>query len=239
MYMDIKELETADYDILENIKTAFYRLWKQKLIVVLMTLVGVMASFIYIGLVGIQTYYSTSASIYSAVYGSYEDSADGVEVMNNYASLLGSQRVCERAAATLQNYNISANVLKNMVNSRVIYLAGASSNSKSYSNKLTLVVYSTSSEHIVEIANAMAKAFVDEINDFIGTSSLQVMDEAIGYGYSKSINVPLYVILFAVAAGVLTAGFIFVKEFFSAYVYSVAQCEQNKDMILGIVPYDK
>lgn len=237
--MDIRELETMDYDILENIKTAFYRLWKQKLVVVIMVLVGIMASFIYIGLVGVQTYYSTTASIYSAAYGSYEDSADGVAVMNTYASLLGSQRVCERAAATLQGYNLSATNLKSMVNSGGIYLAGASSDSRSYSYRLTLVVHSSSAEHITEIANAMAKAFVDEINDFIGTSSLQVLDEAIGYGAYKSINPMLYIILFAAAAGVLTVGIIFVKEFLSAYVYSVAQCEQNKDLILGILPYDK
>lgn len=237
--MDIRELETMDYDILENIKTAFYRLWKQKLIVVIMTLVGIMASFIYIGLIGIQTYYTTTASIYSAAYGSYEDSADGVAVMNTYASLLGSQRVCERAAANLQGYNLSAANLKSMVNSGRIYLAGASSDSRSYSYKLTLVVYSSGSEHIIEIANAMARAFVDEINDFIGTSSLQVLDEAMGYGTYKSINPTLYIVLFALAAGILTAGVIFVKEFLSAYVYSVAQCEQNKDLILGIIPYDK
>jgi len=237
--MDIRELESMDYDILENIKTAFYRLWKQKLIVIIMTFVGIMASFIYIGLVGVQTYYSTTASIYSAAYGSYEDSADGVAVMNTYASLLGSQRVCERAAATLQGYNLSAASLKSMANSGRIYLAGASSDSRSYSYKLTLVVHSSSSEHITEIANAMAKAFVDEINDFIGTSSLQVLDEATGYGAYKSLNPMLYIILFAAAAGVLTAGIIFVKEFLSAYVYSVAQCEQNKDLILGILPYDK
>lgn len=237
--MDIHELELVDYDIVENIKTAFYRLWKQKIIVMIMTLVGVMASFIYIGLVGVQTYYSTTASIYSAAYGSYEDSADGVAVMNTYASLLGSQRVCERAAANLQGYNLSATALKSMVNSGRIYLAGASNNSKAYSYRLVLVVTSTSSEYITEIANAMARAFVDEINDFIGTSSLQVLDEATGYGQSKSINPTIYIIIFALAACVLTAGIIFVKEFLSAYVYSVAQCEQNKDLILGILPYDK
>ena len=237
--MDIRELETADYDILENIKTAFYRLWKQKIIVVIMTLVGVMAAFIYIGLVGIQTYYSTGASIYSAAYGSYEDSADGVAIMNTHASLLNSNRVCERAAALLQDYNVSAAALKSMVNSGRIYLSGASSNSKSYGYKLTLVVVSTSSEYIVDVANAMAKAFVDEINDVMGTGSLQVMDEAVSYGSYKSLNPMLYILLFAAAAGVMTAGIIFIKEFLSAYVYSVAQCEQNKDLILGILPYDK
>ncbi len=239
MNMDIRELETADYDILENVKTAFYRLWKQKLIVILVTLIGFLASFIYIGIVGIHTNYRATASIYSAVYGSYEDSEYGVEVMNSYASLLSSQRVCERAAASLLEYNITSSTLKSMMSSGRIYLSGASSDSKSYSNKLTLVVTMGSSEHVSDIANAVAQAFTDEINDLLGSTALQVLDESVGYSSYKSINVKLYFVLFGAMAFIASAGIIFVKEFFSAYVYSVAQCEQNKEMILGMIPYER
>lgn len=239
MNMDIRELETADYDILENIKAASYRLWKQKIIVVLMTIVGVLASFIFIGIVGVQTNYIARASIYSAVYGSYEDSADGVAVMNTYASVLGSQRVCERAAASLQEHNISPAALKSMVNSGRIYLSGASTDSRSYGYQLTLVVSTSSYETVIDVTNAMAKAFTDEINDLLGSSTLQVLDEALGYSSSKTISVPLCVLLFAAVAFILTAVVIFIKEFFSAKVYTVSQCEQNKDLILGLIPYDR
>lgn len=236
MKMDVNELETADYDILENIKVAFYRLWKMKLIVVLMTLIGFLSFLVYIGIVGVHTTYATSASIYSAVYGSYEDSADGITVMNKYSSLLGSTRVCDRAASSLQEYGISSGTLRSMVSSGYIYLSGASSEAKSYGTKLTLVVRMDSSEHIVEIANAMAKAFSDEINDLLGISTLQVLDEALYYSSFKSINVMLYFILFGAVAFLGTAGVIFVKEFFASKVYSVAQCEPDEDLILGMIP---
>lgn len=239
MKMDIQELETADYDLIENVKVAFYRLWKQKLVVVLMALIGLLVSFIFVGIVGVQTNYVASATIHSAVYGSYEDSTYGVKVMNTYASLLSSQRVCDRASMALQEYDISANDLKNMAKSGRIYLSGASSDSKKYGYQLTLVVYSGTSDYIVEIANAMAEAFTDEINDLMGNSMLQVLDQAQGYSSSKSLNVPLIMILFVALAFVATAGIIFVKEFFSPYVYSVSQCEQNKDLILGLIPYEK
>lgn len=84
MKMNIEELETADYDILENIKVAFYRLWKMKIVVLLMTLIGFLAFGVYVGLAGVKTSYFATASIYSAVYGSYEDSMGGVTVMNQY-----------------------------------------------------------------------------------------------------------------------------------------------------------
>ena len=237
--MDIKELETADYDILENVKTAFYRLWKLKIVVVLMTLIGLLASVLYISMVGVYTNYRSSATIYSAVYGSSEETNAGVAMMNTYASLLGSTRVCERAANSIIDTNITAAQLRSMVNSGYIFISGASTSSKSYSYKLTLVVVSSDPQYVAVVANAMAQAFVNEINELQGTSTLQVLDEARGISSYKTLNVKLYVILFAAAAFIGSAGVIFVKEFFSPYVYSVAQCESDKEQILGLVPYKR
>lgn len=238
MKVDINELETADYDVLENIKTAFYRLWKQKMIVVLLTLVGFLVFFVYFGIVGVRTTYQSAASIYSAVYGSYEDSTYGITVMNQYSSMLGSTRVCERAASNLQECGISAAQLRSLVANGSINLRGASTDSKSYGTKLTLVVNMESSEHIVDITNAMAKAFSDEINDLLGVSTLQVMDEATEYDSYQSMNVKLYFLLFGAAAFVGTAAILFLKELFNSKVYSVAQCEQNEKLVLGMIPYN-
>ena len=239
MKMNIEELETADYDILENIKVAFYRLWKMKIVVLLMTLIGLQAFRVYVGLAGVKTSYFATASIYSAVYGSYEDSMGGVTVMNQYASMLGSTRVCDRAAGSLQEYGITSNELRSMVANGNISLSGASTDSKTYGTKLTLVVNVGTSEYVVDITNAMAKAFADEINDLLGVSTLQVMDEAVEYTAHHSINLTLYFILFGAVAFVGTAGIIFIKEFFSSKVYSVAQCEQDERLILGMIPYSK
>lgn len=237
MKLDVRELETADYDILENIKTAFYRLWTMKTIVLLFTLIGLCASLVYIGIVGIHTNYYSTASIYSVVYGSYSESASGVTVMNTYSSMLGTTRVCERAADKLSGSGVSASMLRSMVNNGNIYLSGASSDSKKYGYRLRLVVTSSSPDNIADIANAMASAYTDEINDLLGTSTLQVLDEALSYSTASSINIKLYILLFAAAGFVLSAGVIFVKEFFSSRVYSVAQCEPDKDLILGLIPY--
>lgn len=237
MKMDVRELETADYDILENVKTAIYRLWTMKAIVVMFAMIGACAALVYIGIVGIHTNYYSSASIYSVVYGSYSESTSGVTVMNTYSGMLGTTRVCERAAEKLIDKNITANQLRAMVNSGKIYLSGASSDSKKYGYNLRLVVSAASPENIVEITNAMAMAYTDEINDLLGNSSLQVLDEAIAYSTAKSIDIKIYLLLFAAAGFVLSAGVIFVKEFFSSKVYSVAQCEMDKDLILGLIPY--
>lgn len=239
MNIEIQELETADYDLFENIKTALLRLWKFKLVVVLMTLVGLLASLVYMSIVGISVNYRSSATIYSMVYGSYEDSTDGVKVMNTYAALLGSSNVCERAAVSLQQEGITAAELRGMVSRGSIYLSGASTDSKSFGYKLTLVTVSSSPDNVLEISNAMSKAFVDEINDLLGSKTLQVVDGAAGVASYKSISIPLCIALFGAVAFVLTCAVIFIKEFLSVKVYSVAQCESRKEYVLGMIPYHK
>ena len=237
MKVDVKELELADYDILENVKTAFYRLWKLKMIVVMCTVLGFCASLIFVGVVGVKTNYRSVATIYSLVYGSYTESNAGVTVMNTYSGLLGTSRVCERAAEEFIGTNVTSDYLRSMVNSGRIYLSGANRDSKKYGYSLTLVSTLPTPEYVTDITNAMASAFADEINSMLGTSSVQVMDRAQSYYSVNSLNVKLYMLLFTAAGFALSAGLIFVKEFFSFKVYSVAQCEQNKDLILGLVPY--
>ena len=235
--MDIKELEAADYDLLENIKAAFRQLWKLKLVVLLSAIIGLLAFFAFLSVVGNRTVYQATAGIYSAMYGSYEESADGVKVMNTYASMLGTSRVCERAAETLGDPSLTAAELGNMVRGGEIYLAGASSNSREFGYRLTLVAASESSNRIADIANAMAQAFADEINDFLGVSTLQVLDPATAFYASQSINVKLYMVLFAAAGIFLSAMVIFISAFFSPKVYTVGQCEKNQELILGMIPY--
>ena len=237
MNVDIRELEMADYDLLENIKTALRRLWKFKLVVVLMTLVGLLISLVYISIVGISVNYRSSATIYSMVYGSYEDSTDGVKVMNTYAPLLGTSNVCERAAVFLQEEGITGTTLKNMVASGRISLSGA--DSKTYGYKLTLVTVSDTPEYVEEISNAMSQAFADEINDLLGSKTVQVVDVANGVSASKSMSAGLCIAIFGAVAFMLTCMVIFLKEFFSPKVYSVAQCESQKELVLGMIPYRK
>lgn len=237
--MDVNEIQEIDYDIVENVKVALYRLWKSKIIVCLITMIGLLLAVIYVGIVGVHTSYYARASIFSAVYGSYQDSADGVKVMNTYAGLLGTAKVCDRAADSLTQYGIDSRKLQTMVSSGDIYLSGASSDSKSYSYRLTLVTFDSSSEYIVDITNAMANAFVDEINGLIGNSSLQVLNEASGYGSRESIDAKKMFVLFGAGAFLLACVAIFAKEFFSSRVYSITQCEQNRDRVLGVIPFDK
>ena len=239
MRLEIKELEVADYELLENIKAAFYRLWKLRSAIFVMTLMGLLASFIFIDYIGVRTNYVASSSIFSAAYGSVSESSSGVPIMNTYSSLLDSTRVCEKAAAQLNNASYSAAVLKEMVEDNKIYIDGANTNSKYYGYKIYMVAIAENPSDAIKIANAMADAFVMEINDIAGGGTVQVMDEAKECEETKNLSVILVAIIFSGIAFVLSMLIVFIKEFFSEKVYTIPQCEQNEDLILGLIPNDK
>ena len=236
---EIRIIEEQDFDIIENAVVALREVWKKKLLIVLVTIAGFLMSVVFMSIKGNSVNYYSSATLFSAVYGSYSDTTTGVAAMNRYVELIKSSRVCNRAAQDLEGYNITSAELRRMASDGAIKVSGASTNSTSYGYKLTVSVYSESKEQILAIANAMASAFAAELNDLLGSQTIQVMDEATAYASYNTLNVTMYVLLFMGAAFVLSCGLIFVCAFFSPWVRSVAQCESDSDLILGMLPYFK
>lgn len=236
---DIRIIEEQDFDIIENAVVALREVWKKKLLIVLVTIAGFLMSVVFMSIKGNATNYYCSATLFSAVYGSYSDTTNGVAAMNRYAELIKSSRVCNRAAKDLAGYNITSSELRRMASDGSIRISGASTNSASYGYKLTISVYSDSKEVILAVTNAMASAFAAELNDLLGSQTIQVMDEATTYASYNTLNVTLHILLFMGVAFVLSCGLIFVLAFFSPWVRSVAQCEQDRDLILGMLPYTK
>ena len=239
MNTDIKEMEITDYNILRNIVSALYRTWKMKWIIVFATIIGGLLAVAFLKYKGDKYSYYSNAAIYSAVYGSYSETTSGVTLMNTYSSVLGTSRVCERAAAEIDDSRVTANYLMNLVASGAVTLGGTSRESKNYGYRLVMQTMLDDPENVVEITNAMADAYVSEINDLLGADNLQVFERAANVGMIKSGSNYLIVIILAAAGFFLSAGIIFVKEFFSSKVYIVSQCASDKSMILGLLPYSK
>lgn len=236
---DIRDIETSDYDLIENVLVALRDLWRKKLLIVLITIAGFLLSIIVTSFMGNSTQYFSSATLFSAVYGSNADASQGVAAMNRYADLIKSSRVCSRAAQSLTDYNLTTSDLQRMVAVGNIRIIGASTTSASYGYKLTISTTSNSRENVLPITNAMASAFADELNELIGTDMIQVMDDATQYSQYETLNVTKYMLVFTGGAFVAACGVIFLLAFFSPWVRSVAQCEQDSDLILGLVPYSR
>lgn len=236
---DIKDIQNTDMDIIENAVVAFRELWNKKLLILLVTIAGLLCSLIFITVRGDSKRYHSSATLFSAVYGATADSSEGVIVMNRYADMISSSRVCSRAAQALTAYNITTEELQGMVAAGMITVSGASTNSMSYGYKLTLDVFNDSAAEILPVTNAMASAFTAELNDLVGTSSIQVMDEATSYNSFDTLNKKLYILAITGGAFIFVCGIIFLLAFFSPWVKSVAQCEHDNELVLGLLPYVK
>ena len=90
--------------------------------------------------------YSASATVYSAFYGSYEQSVDGATAMISYADLVKSKKVCDRAAAIIGNSQITSEMIQEMIN-------------VSYTNSsviMSISAYSSEPTIAVEVVNAVA-----------------------------------------------------------------------------------
>ncbi len=240
MNIDVKEMEITDYNILRNIVSAIYRTWKMKWIVIFATAIGFLLSIAFIKYKGTKYSYYSTASIYSAVYGSYSDTVGGISIMNTYSSVLGTSRVCERAASGINDSTITAEYLMDLVEEGDVALVGASNESKSYGYRLQIRTIMDIPDKVVDITNAMADAYVAEINDLLGADTLQVFEKAAAiYSINNSDKNTIFMIIFTFVGFFLSAAIIFIKEFFSSKVFIVSQCESNKNMILGLLPYTK
>lgn len=236
MTTDIKEMEIADYNIIQNIVASFYRLWRLKLVPVLVAIIGIFAAYIYITISGQEYSYYSSATIYSAVYGSYSETVSGVTIMNTYSGILGSSRVCERAAAEVNIDGVTTSYLQGLVSSGKVTLGGASTEAKKYGYRLVLKTTLDKPDNVVAITNAMANAFSSEINELLGEDIIQVFDRATNSFMSAPMSPKMLMLIVAAIAFILTCVVIFIIEFFSSKVYIVSQCSKDKNAILGILP---
>lgn len=213
---------------LEDFRLAIYALWKNKLLIIFVTLAGVFAGLLFtsINTSGSQ-YFSATASVYAATYGSYELSQTDIRTMVNYSDVVSSRKVCEYAASLLKDTSITADEIQNSIQ--------MSFSNNSYVMKISAVHQNP--EFAIKIANAVAEAFVTEVSNITGNNSIQILDEAkscYAYQYGSKNKVRM---IFAGGAFIGICGIIALKELFSDKARSIAQCVDNEDEILGIIPY--
>jgi len=112
--------------------------------------------------------YTTSATIYSASYASYRESVEGINAMISYADIVQSRKVAQRAAARMSQ-PVSAEEVMQMVSLSYI------------ENSAVLTLYATSPDPdlAVDVANAVAEAFVREVENITAVESVQVLDPAL------------------------------------------------------------
>ncbi|MCR5769652.1 MAG: hypothetical protein K6G87_00310 [Butyrivibrio sp.] len=212
----------------EDFVISFKTVWNKKIICIagafIMFAVGILLTWNS----DVSNYYSSYVSIYSNSYGNVEESYDATTVMNSYAEVVTSSKVCERAASSLPQYGFTAAEIADL-------LTVTSSDSVS----IKIGASYTDPNVAEDVANAVAESFVIEMRNITGSNAVQVLDSANSARrtYSGFANLWKKRALFFVIGFVLVAGVIFVTELFSNKARLVEQFVVDEDdFILGIIP---
>ena len=162
----------VEIDIIKCLKA----LWKHKGWIVVSAMAGLVCGIaMAVFYVDIDNQYDAVASVYSISYGSFDESALGIQTIKAYEDVVKSLQVAERAALLLGDGSVDKFDIYNMIeledtSSGSIYDDG--------SNVMYIHATATSPEVAVNVVNAVANAFVLEVNTIAKNDNIQVLDEA-------------------------------------------------------------
>lgn len=210
-----------------NIKRCFYELWKKKKIIVLIGAFSILVGIFMMLNVEEVGNYSAMASVYSVVYGSYDETMTEQSNLSEFVEIGGSTNVAKRAAGILDREDITEDVIQNMY-----YIS-------SNGNFMYISSYSYDAELAVNIANAVAEAFVIEYRNLTGGENIQVFESAemaTSYGGDET-NKKMTLIIYTCVGIFLVCFILVIRVIFSTKIQDYTECDLNgKIEILGVIP---
>ena len=181
--------------------------------------------------------YDAKASVYSITYGSYSESANGIQAIRTYRDIVKSVRVAERAALLLGDSSLDKFAIYDMieVEEGEVNAYGV----ESESSIINIHAKSTKPEDAIRVANAVASAYAMEVTSITNSDSVQVLDEAyyceVTYNALKEQAILVGIVT---VAGLLFACVIIVlMEIFSTRIVTVEQGSLYGELeIIGVIP---
>ena len=213
-----------------DIWRCFYTLRRNAAIIALATLLSFVGTCLLTGGAA-GNVYQAYATVYSTAGDGYdlEQAAKATSAMRQYANVITSLKVLNRAAEQINDESITGHTLSKMV----------SVNSKADSSVLQIVVHSPNPNLAVTSANAVAAAFTSEIASITGQSNVHVLDTADFYVMIQNGSRQKWFMRFlcaALACGLCCAGFL-LADILSPKIRSMHHAGLNGDVdIIGLIP---
>ncbi|MEE1101479.1 MAG: Wzz/FepE/Etk N-terminal domain-containing protein [Agathobacter sp.] len=186
--------------------------------------------------------YTATATVYSVYSGSYAESKTGTSAMNDYVDVATSHKVCQRAAYMLGRQGIDAETVKNAITVVENEKPSSGSSAAYLQNDSTIIVITakTNDANIsMEMADAVAESFVLEMENIIGTDSVQILDEAYDYEVASRGEVVKWKTRFlATAFGfILSCCMVVFFEIFDGYTRTVREASIRGQLpVIGVIP---
>lgn len=176
--------------------------------------------------------YSAKSTVYSSSYGSYKDSIEVSQAIQDYADIVSSNKVCERAALLIGDNFVSAEEIKSMITTIV----------SEESQVMGIVAKSKTPMTAMKVANAVAESFVIEVRNITGTDAAQILDNAnqVNISTNGRLIQMLKRVLFAFIGLIVSTVFISLRALFTTKAHSIENCTLNGELeVLGVIPrYD-
>lgn len=218
--------------LLDLIKLGLQSIWRNRLMVGVISGLFMIIGILWASMQPVTNGYYASATIYSAIYGSYQESVTVSNAIDEYSGVLNSMKVCQRAEALIGDSSIKAEDIQQMISSRL----------NNTSTIMTVGAYSNNPAVSMKVANAVAEAFVIEIQGITGSDAIQILDEAqkvvvAENGYARFVKKVIAMTLIGFVIGCLC----FVcLEVFSTRLKTIEQCSGSMgDELLGVIPMIK
>jgi len=214
------------YEItIEDIKQAFLRLFSNKLLIVLITGIGLFTGLLYASYQETEIRYDATATL-SVAFGQNLGPITGTTVISNYADIITSYRVSEYASILLIDENLTSEEIQKMV--RVT--------DSGTSFLLNITARNESPRIAIIVANAVAESFVAQVAQITGSTTISVLDysrtaRAIFTDRSNTI-----IVLAPAAAFIATCFAIMILRLMSGKVWSLKQCVIEEGELLTVIP---
>lgn len=207
--------------ILINDGKNVFKSWKKGLwIVVVMSIIGFMLGCM-LTLYPNPNQYTATSTVYSyTIYG---------KDLSAYSQLIKTSRICGKAAELINDDYITQEKIKNMIDI-------------SYSSS-SLIIYinahSESEDEAIIVANAVANAFVNDINNQKGNYTVNILDKAnVAYLYTEGFKQQWLIRIAAcIAFGIVTMLILAIKSLISKDIMVTEDFTcGGKLQILGVIP---
>lgn len=216
-------------------------LWSKKLLILVITFLFAVIG-ISLTLEEREDKYKATTTLYSVASGSYSESKTGISAMNDYVDVATSHKVCQRAAYMLGRPDIDAStVMKSITVVESESSSGSSAATRLANDSAIIIITAVTNDAdlSMQMADAVAEAFVMEMENIIGTASVQILDEAYDYEVASYGNAERWKIrVLATAFGfIISCCMIVFFEIFDGYIRTIREGSIRGELpIIGVIP---
>lgn len=202
-------------------------------------LCGILGILLALFVVKDENEYDATATVYSIAYGSYAESEQGVYAIRKYSDIIKSYRVAERAALLLADSSVTKEDIYEMIHVESLVVEGTTYLYENNSSVIRLHAVDENQNLAMQVVNAVADAFVLEVNSLSDAEATQVLDYAYtaDVAYNASQTQMLVMVAGVLAGFFLGCLVILYRILFSGKIVSVNEASLHSKLeVVGVIP---